>query len=105
MTASRPRRWLVQEPTLWRTLGLFQALRAEDACSAAARSARIDCDAFQASWLPTSRALQARGDGVELYATDVTALGELDALKAMDAAALLAAVGDADGGFYTARSG
>jgi hypothetical protein len=101
----RPRRWLVQEPTEWRILGVFEAQRAEDACSAAARRAGLDCGAFHASWLPGSRALHDRGEGVELYTTDLTAAGSLHALHALDEEALRDLADDADGDYFTARAG
>lgn len=99
-----PRRWLVQEPTEWRVLGVFEAQRAEDACSAAARSAGLDCEAFHASWLPGSRARHDRGEGLELYATDLTAAGSLQALNGFDEDALRALAEDADGDYFTARA-
>lgn len=104
MNLPRPRRWLVQEPTQWRVLGVFEAQRAADACSAAARSAGLDCEAFHASWLPGSRALHDRGEGLELYATDLTAAGSLQALHALDQDALCALAEDADGEYFTARA-
>lgn len=100
----RPRRWLVQEPTEWRIFGVFEAQRAEEACSAAARSAGLDCEAFHASWLPGSRALHERGEGLELYATDLTAAGALSALHELEEDALRAFAEDADGDYYTARA-
>lgn len=100
----RPRRWRVQEPTAWRLLGVFEAQRAEDACSAAARNAGLDCEACHASWLPGSRALHDRGEGLELYATDLTAAGSLAALQALDEQALCALADDADGDYFTARA-
>lgn len=83
---------------------MFEAQRAEDACSAAARNAGLDCETFQASWLPGSRALHDRGDGLELYATDLTAAGSLQALRALDEDALCALAEDADGEYFTARA-
>lgn len=104
MNTTRPRRWLVQEPTEWRVLGVFEAQRAEDACGAGARSAGLDCEAFHASWLPGSRALNDRGEGLELYATDLTAAGSLSTLHELDADALRALAEDADGDYFTARA-
>lgn len=85
----------------WRVLGVFEAQRAEDACSAAARSAGLTCEAFHASWMPGSRALHDRGEALELYATDLTGAGSLQAL---DEDALRDLAEDADGDYYTARA-
>lgn len=98
-----PRCWLVQEPTHWRALGIFGTLRAEDACAAAARAEGMACEAFHASWLPGSRALHDRGEGLELYAVDLSAGGTLEVLRALDESALLELADAADGGYYTAR--
>jgi hypothetical protein len=103
MSTIRPRRWLVQEPSQWRVLGVFEAQRAEDACSAAARDASLDCEAFHGSWLPRSRALHDRGEDLELYATDLTGAGSLPALRALDEDVFGAIAEDADGDYYTAR--
>ncbi|TWI06351.1 hypothetical protein [Aerolutibacter ruishenii] len=104
MSTIRSRRWLVQEPSHWRVLGVFEAQRAEDACGAAARDAGLDCEAFHGSWLPGSRSLHDRGEGIELYATDVTGAGSLPALRALDEDVLRGLAEDADGDFYTARA-
>lgn len=104
MSTIRPRRWLVQEPSQWRVLGVFEARRAEDACGAAAHVAGLDCEAFHGSWLPGSRALHDRGEGLELYATDVTGAGSLQVLRALDEDALRELADDADGDYYTARA-